>query len=67
MNKSYILLRMYDALRSGAGVKITDCCGRYEISVASFRRYIAFLRVYVAELCGRENVYDPGSVVYILK
>ncbi|HJB92748.1 MAG TPA: hypothetical protein H9708_02210 [Candidatus Borkfalkia stercoripullorum] len=67
MNKSYILLRMYDALRSGAGVKITDCCGRYEISVATFRRYIAFLRGYVAEVCGREIVYDPGSAVYILK
>ena len=67
MNKSYVLLRMYDALRSGAGIKLTDCCGKYEISGATFRRYIAFLRGYFDEICGREIVYDAQEAVYRLK
>ena len=52
-NKSYFLLLMYDALRAGDGLRISDCCGRYEISVATFRRYIAFLRGYCNEVLGR--------------
>ena len=38
MNKSYIILQMYDALRLGACIKIRDCCGVYGISVSTFRR-----------------------------
>ena len=57
MNKSYVLLRMYDALRSGAGIKLTDCCGKYEISVATLRRYIAFLR----DMRPRNRVRRAGS------
>ncbi len=63
-NKSYFLLLMYDALRAGDGLRISDCCGRYEISVATFRRYIAFLRGYCNEILGREIVYDPSAAVY---
>lgn len=67
MNKSYILLQMYDALRSGSGLNINDCCNRYSISVATFRRYIAFLRLYFSETYSREIGYDAQYLLYRLK
>ena len=67
MGKCYILLQMYDALRSGAGIRLTECCGKFEISVATFRRYIAFLRGYFNEVYGSEVVYDAEPAVYRLK
>lgn len=67
MNKCYILLQMYDKLRGGMGITIAECCGYYEISVATFRRYIAFLRGYFSETCGRDLIYDPDAAVYRLK
>ncbi len=67
MNKSYILLQMYDALRLGSGIKINDCCNAYGISVATFRRYISFLRAYFSEMHGREIVYAAKMEIYMLK
>ncbi len=67
MNKCYILLKLYDRLRAGLNITIADCCGRYEISVATFRRYIAFLRGYFGETCGRDLIYDAEAGVYRLK
>lgn len=67
MNKSYILLQMYDALRLGSGIKINDCCNDYSISIATFRRYISFLRAYFSEMYGKEIVYDPPLAMYRLK
>ena len=57
-------MRMYDALRGGAGIRLAECCGNYEISVATFRRYVAFLRGYFNEMYGSEIVYDAASAVY---
>lgn len=67
MSKSYILLQMYDDLRSGTGIRIAECCGKYEISVATFRRYISFLRGYFNEMYGCELIYDADSSLYRLK
>lgn len=67
MNKSYILLQMYDALRLGSEIKINDCCNAYGISVATFRRYISFLRAYFSEMYGKEIVYDPQLTAYNLR
>lgn len=67
MGKCYILLQMYDELRGGAGIRLAECCGRYEISVATFRRYIAFLRGYFNEVRGSEIVYDSASAEYRIK
>ncbi len=66
MGKSYILLQMYDVLRTEGGIRISECCGKYEISVATFRRYMAFLRGYFSE-SGRELIYDPENSVYRLR
>lgn len=64
MNKSYVLLRMYDTLHNGAGIRIAECCGKYEISIPTFRRYIAFLRGYFNEVCGKEILYDAEKTEY---
>lgn len=67
MGKCYVLLCMYDTLRGGDPLKIADCCGAYEISVATFRRYIAFLRGYFNEVYGMEIKYDAESSEYRLR
>ena len=67
MNKSYVLLQMYDSLNEGKAIKINDCCGKYRLSLSTFRRYIAFLRGYYGEIYGKEIVYDAEKEVYFLK
>lgn len=67
MNKSYILLRLYDKFREGKKLKIVECCDEYGISVSTFRRYIAFLREYFSEYDGREIIYISESAEYSLK
>ena len=66
-NKSYIVLLMYDAIRMGTGVKIDECCGRYDISVATFRLHVAFLRAYFMEQFGQNVVYDSSEKRYRLE
>lgn len=67
MNKSYVLLRMYDELREGAGIRLTGWCAEYKLSVATFRRYIAFLRGYFVGVTGAEIVYDSVNEMYVLR
>ena len=67
MSKSYIVLRMYDILREGRAIRISDCCNGFKISIATFRRYMAFLRAYFAEVYGKEIIYDPADCFYRLK
>ena len=62
--KSYILLSMYDTLRSGKPIRINECMGDYDISIATFRRYIAFLRVYFIENSGQDVEYDSAAGEY---
>lgn len=64
MNKSYILLQMYDRLRKGGRLRINECCGQYEISEVTFRRYIAFLRGYFNEMYGQEIIYNAADAEY---
>ena len=66
MTKSYILLRMYDKFMAVKKLKIFECCGEYNISVSTFRRYIAFLRAYFDEFYGYEIVYSPETAEYVL-
>lgn len=67
MNKSYVLLRMYDKLKNGKFISLNDCCTEYGISVPTFRRYVAFLREYFSEVYAKEIVYDSENMFYILK
>lgn len=67
MNKSYILLRMYDVLCAGGGLRISQCREEYNISLSTFRRYMAFLRGYFSEIRAKEIVYRADTGEYILK
>ena len=66
-NKSYIVLLMYDGIRVGGGVKSGGCRGMYDISVATFRRHVAFLRAYFMEQFGQNVVYDSSEKRYRLE
>lgn len=66
-SKSYVVLQLYDVLRKGGFLRISECCGEYAISVATFRRYVAFLRGYFSEKMGRDLIYDAARQVYCLK
>ena len=66
MNKSYILLRMYDRFCHGEGVNLNECCNGCGISVATFRRYIAFLREYFYDMYEAKIVYDGNAARYRL-
>lgn len=67
MNKSYVLLRMYDELRGGMGIRLNEWCAEYNLSVSTFRRYIAFLRGYFVGVTGAEIVYDSVNEMYVLR
>lgn len=67
MEKSYIILDMYDKLCAGEGLKIDECLSQYGISVPTFRRYIAFLRFYFAQKKGKDIVYKSKTAEYKLK
>ena len=62
--KSYIILCMYDTLRTGKPIRINECMGDYGISIATFRRYMAFLRAYFIENFGQDVVYDGATGEY---
>lgn len=67
MSKSYILLRLYDQFRAGKKVAIDACCQEFNISIPTFRRYIAFLRGYLNEFHGQEITYLPKTGEYAIK
>lgn len=45
---------------------LRNAAGRFGFSVATFRRYIAFLRGYFNEIYGQEIVYDAETLSYRL-
>ena len=67
MNKIYVILRMYDDLLADHAIKINECCKTYDISVSTFRRYIACLRNYLAEQRSEEIIYLPEHSEYVLE
>lgn len=67
MNKSYILLGMYEDLITGQAIKIGEFCAEHGISVSTFRRYIACLRCFLADRRGDEIVYLSERSEYVLE
>lgn len=63
-NKGYILLSMHDTLINGNGINIHRCMAEYKISIATFRRYIALLRVFYADRYGADIAYDGNTEQY---
>lgn len=66
MNKHFILLQMYDTLLNGETLELNSCCERYGYSVATFYRYIAFLRRYFKEEYKRDVLFDSSGREYVL-
>ncbi|MBQ4268094.1 MAG: hypothetical protein IJB97_00420 [Clostridia bacterium] len=67
MNKSIVVLAMYDRLADGRNLKLEQCIAEYRISLPTFRRYLALLRDYCLEAHGREIVYDKMEKCYRLR
>ncbi|MBQ9480863.1 MAG: hypothetical protein IJU84_01715 [Clostridia bacterium] len=49
MNKSYIILCLYDRLLNGECIGLKSVREEFDLSVPTFRRHIAFLRDYLLE------------------
>jgi len=58
MDRTIVILNMYDDLLEDKEVNINRWCADYGISVSTFYRYIAVLREYVWEKLKQEIVYD---------
>jgi len=58
MDRTIVILNMYDDLLEDKEVNINRWCADYGISVSTFYRYIAVLREYVWEKRKQEIVYD---------
>ncbi len=64
MKKCYAVLCMCEDLRKGRQLNIQECCNRYRISVATFRRYVALLRMFFWEERQQSIVYDSLTQTY---
>ncbi len=64
MNKTTAVLALYDEFRKGRSITLRDCCDLLHISVPTFRRYIALLRVYFMERYGTDIVYNAATRAY---
>lgn len=67
MEKSIIILKMYDRLLVGDELTLEYCCEEFEISNATFHRYIALLRYYFTVMHGKELVFSREKNTYLLK
>lgn len=66
MEKSIVILNMYDDLLEGKEVNINRFCADYGMSVSTFYRYITVLREYVWEKSKQEIIYNPRKNSYKL-
>lgn len=66
MSKYFILLQMYEILIKNGKLEVSACCERYKFSIATFYRYIAFLRKYFKEEYNKELLFNSSSREYFL-
>lgn len=64
MNKSMIILDMYDDLVEGRLVSAEDCCVKYDISISSFYRYLTTVREYIRVRRNHTLKYDKKTKAY---
>ena len=68
MDKSSVVLNLYDRLMKNKRLNAVEVCEEYEISIATFYRYVSILRTHVQTKCIGEMIYDPVKKSYeILK
>ena len=58
---------MYDSLLAGGSVNLEEAREHYNISVPTFRRYIALLRDFFGEVHSKNLVYDRANNRYVLE
>ena len=66
MEKSIIILFIYDNLINGKSVNAGTCMKKFNISLSTFYRYINTLRAFVWEKNLSEIVYDAKNMTYKL-
>ncbi|MBQ4268093.1 MAG: DeoR family transcriptional regulator [Clostridia bacterium] len=67
MNKSWVILALYDVLKQNGKISLEKCCAEYKISAPTFRRYLALLRSYFWEVYRCEIKYDLKTGEYAVK
>ena len=67
MNKCYVVLDMYERLKSGEMIFLNKSCTEYGISEPTFRRYLSNLRNFFCEKQAMEIVYVPKFKGYELR
>ena len=66
MNKSYLVLCMHQDLENGKGLSLKDWCSQNQMTVSSFRRYVALLRDFYWHEKQTFIIYDAKRQRYIL-
>ena len=57
---------MYQRLESGKGLEVKEWCGSNQMSLSSFRRYVALLRDFYWQEKQTTIVYDQKTQKYVL-
>ncbi len=63
LNKSYVLLKMYDLIITD-GISLSQWCSSYHMSLSTFRRYVSLLRSFLWQEHGKIIVYDRDEGTY---
>lgn len=67
LNKSQIILHMYDLLIRSKGINMNDYINKYKISVRTFQRYIAEINAFLYNQYKYQVInYDYENKVYYL-
>ena len=67
MNKTIVILNIYEDLLEGKVINMCECCVLYGISVPTFYRYLNVIRNYAMERHGREIVCDHEKFGYFME
>lgn len=66
VNKTYVVLILYDMLKQKKVVKINYFCQAYGISIPTFRRYLSLIREYLWENYLLTVTYDREKSGYYI-
>ena len=67
MEKSIIILYIYDRLLNGRSVTASECMARFGISLSTFYRYVNTVRAFLWEKACKEICYDPKTTSYYIE
>ena len=68
MNKSQIVLMIYDRLNKGEQILLVEIMNEFDISLSTFRRYISEINIFLSDTYQNKVVYyDFLTNSYYLK